>query len=255
MAERQERVIETLLAAVQKDEAVRAIFLKGSLARSSSDEYSDVDFYCLVHADELEGFLGRRRALLEQYRPILFWADVNFVGPQVVAVFDDGLHLDFYAVTAEKLPTTSAARVLYDPENLLANYPALPLTMTFPEIVLHFDSFSFALMQIETAVRRDNLVWAHHLVDTLPGDFAFLYRYLYDPDNARLSLKDIDRVLDDTTRAKMLRAAQASNVESTRIYMELMRDTASAYPLEEQAVFNWTFFDFMQQRIEALAAS
>lgn len=250
----QQQAIDTLLAAARQDEAVRAVFLKGSLARGGGDAYSDVDFYCLVHADKLEAFLARRKALLEQYRPILFWMEVNHVGPQVIAIYNDRLHLDFYTVTQEKLPTGGTAKALYDPENLLADYEATTAALSFAEIVLHFDSFLFSLVQIETAVRRDYLTWAHYLVEKLPGEFAFLYRYLYTPDNAMLSLKDFDRVLDNATRDRMLQAQQANILESTRIYIALMREIASEYPLEEKAVFNWTFFDMMAWRIEALAS-
>lgn len=249
-----QQVIDSLLAAARQDEAVRAVFLKGSLARGGGDAYSDVDFYCLVHADKLEAFLARRKALLEQYRPILFWMEVNHVGPQVIAIYNDRLHLDFYTVTQEKLPTGGTAKALYDPEKLLADYEATTAALPFAEIVLHFDSFLFSLVQIETAVRRDYLTWAHYLVEKLPGEFAFLYRYLYTPDNAMLSLKDFDRVLDNATRDRMLQAQKANILESTRIYIALMREIASEYPLEEKAVFNWTFFDMMAWRIEALAS-
>lgn len=250
----QQQAIDTLLAAAREDDAVRAVFLKGSVARGGGDAYSDVDFYCIVHADKLEGFLARRKALLEQYRPVLFWMEVNHVGPQVIAIYNDGLHLDFYTVTQEKLPTGGTAKALYDPENLLADYKATTAALPFAEIVLHFDNFLFSLVQIETAVRREYLTWAHYLVEKLPGEFAYLYRYLYTPDDAMLSLKDFDRVLDKNTRNRMLQAHQSSVLEGIRIYIALMREIASDYPLEEKAVFNWTFFDFMARRIEALAS-
>lgn len=250
----QQQAIDTLLAAARQNEAVRAVFLKGSLARDGGDAYSDVDFYCIVHADKLEGFLARRKALLEQYRPVLFWMEVNHVGPQLIAIYNNGLHLDFYTVTQEKLPTGGTAKALYDPENLLADYEATTAALSFADIMLHFDNFLFSLVQIETAVRRNYLTWAHYLVEKLPGEFATLYRYLYTPDNAMLSLKDFDRVLDNATRDRMLQAQQANILESTRIYIALMREIASEYPLEEKAVFNWKFFDFMAWRIEALAS-
>ena len=110
--ERQRSLIETVLSAVRQVEEIRAAFLKGSLGSDAGDEYSDVDFYCLLDPAGLEPFLQRRREILERYRPILFWAEVNFVGPQVVAVYDDGLHIDLYAVTPDNLPTTGAMKVL-----------------------------------------------------------------------------------------------------------------------------------------------
>lgn len=43
--------INVVVGALKDDSAVRALFLKGSLAKDVGDEYSDVDLYCLVHDD------------------------------------------------------------------------------------------------------------------------------------------------------------------------------------------------------------
>ena len=253
--ERQRSVIETVLSAVRQVDGVRAAFLKGSLGSESGDDYSDVDFYCLVDPADLDRFLQRRREILERYRPILFWAEVSFVGPQIVAVYDDGLHIDLYAVTPDTLPTTGALKVLHDPDALLADYQAQPLSISFAEAVRHFDSFSFVLVEIESAVKRGNLVWAHHLAGHLPGEIGFVYRHLHDPDRARLSLKNIDRVADESTLARLLDALQMPLIARVLAYIALMRDTAQQYPAEQRAAFNWTFFDFMANRMQALAAA
>lgn len=249
---KQTNAINTVLSVVQTHEAVLAAFLKGSLGSDTGDEYSDVDFYCLVQNERMSEFLDQRRAMLEHYRPILFWAEVNYVGPQVVVIFDDGLHFDLYAVTLEALPATCPIKILYDPQNLLADYPAEPLTCTFDYIVGRFDSFLFALFEFVVAFRRGNLIWAHHLAGQLPPDFGFVYRYLHDPDHAQLSLRNIDRIMDEPTRQRMINAAQADLLERVVRYIDLLRDTANAYPAEQQKMFNWVFFDFVHQRILSL---
>ncbi len=249
---KQTNAIETILSVVRTQEAVLAAFLKGSLGSDTGDEYSDVDFYCLVQKERMPEFLDQRRALLEHYRPLLFWAEVNYVGPQVVAIFDDGLHFDLYAVTLEALPVTCPIKILYDPQNLLADYPAEPLTCTFEYIVGRFDSFLFTLFEFAVAFRRGNLIWAHQLAGQLPPDFGFVYRYVHDPDHAQLAVRNIDRIMDELTRQRMINAARADLLDRVRCYIELMRDTAHAYPAEQRKMFNWVFFDFMVGRIAAL---
>ena len=44
----QEAAIQQVVYALKGDEAVRAVFLKGSIARGEQDEFSDVDLYCVV---------------------------------------------------------------------------------------------------------------------------------------------------------------------------------------------------------------
>ena len=64
---KQLEAIEKVSKAIKKDSGVKAIFLKGSIARDDFDEYSDVDFYCLVDDDKLEVSFNKRLDYFEQY--------------------------------------------------------------------------------------------------------------------------------------------------------------------------------------------
>lgn len=119
---KQKQAISAILAAVCEHPAVRAVFLKGSLATSNGDQYSDVDFYCLVDENKQAGFLQDRLPILANYKPVVYWSEQNFVGPQIVAVFADGLHFDLYTVTETNFPRQGQFKVLYDPENILARF-------------------------------------------------------------------------------------------------------------------------------------
>lgn len=68
------------------DKAVKAVFLKGSIARGENDEFLDIDLYCLVKREKLDDFLNRRKNYLKEYRQLIFTRDVNHVGPQLVSV-------------------------------------------------------------------------------------------------------------------------------------------------------------------------
>lgn len=114
--------VETILQAVKQCPEIKAAFLKGSLAKGIADEYSDVDFYCLVDTARLEQFLKKRLEILESYRPVIYHSESDFVGPQLVAVFDNGLHFDLYTVTLEAFPRMGKFRVLYDPHGLLEQF-------------------------------------------------------------------------------------------------------------------------------------
>lgn len=145
--------VNTILSVVKKDTAVKAAFVKGAMAYGQVDEFSDVDFYCLVHEDKLEDFLDRRVELLKQYQEIVFYSEANFLGPQIVAVFNNGLHYDLYTVTESSFPLKGEFLSLYDPEEILPMYQSLiqGLELTPAELETTFHEFTFCLVEFEAA--------------------------------------------------------------------------------------------------------
>jgi hypothetical protein len=121
---KQHHAIDTVCDVLMQDNNVKAIHLNGSFAQGLDDMHSDVDMYCIVNEDQLDDFLSKRIAYLESYRPILYWSEANFVGPQIVAVFNDGLHFDLYTQTIKNLSMVDVIKILYDPQDLLKDYSA-----------------------------------------------------------------------------------------------------------------------------------
>lgn len=229
---------------------MQAVFLKGSMARGTHDEYSDVDFYCLVDASQMDAFLSRRQHILQQYRPIIFRAEANFVGPQAVVIYDNYLHVDLYAVTLDNLPTMTPIKILHDPDNLLADYPAEPLSISSEGAVRHFNYVAFTLYEIYNAVQRDNIIWARYLVGRMTHDLATVYRYLHDPANAQLGIRHIDRLLDAPLQARFLAAAKAPVIQSAILYADILYDVVQAFPPD--APLNLVFFRQMRQQLTDL---
>ena len=97
----QELAVEKITASLKKDPLVKAIFLKGSMGRGEHDEHSDVDLYCLVNEEDKKEFLANRVEHLRAYRDIILMDDIFIVAPQIIAVFDDLLHIDLFTVTKE----------------------------------------------------------------------------------------------------------------------------------------------------------
>ena len=69
---RQEALIAFLLEELKSYKGVKAMYLKGSLASGTDDEYSDVDFYCLVEEEYYESLLQKRQEILSMFRPIVY---------------------------------------------------------------------------------------------------------------------------------------------------------------------------------------
>lgn len=187
--------INTILPFIIEDSAVNAVFLKGSLASTEYDEYSDVDMYCLVNEDELTSFLARRLEYMSKYRPLIYYSEANFVGPQIVGVFDNGLHFDLYTVTLSSLKATGDIKVLYDPNELLINYKAQSFRISDDQLIEHINNIAFTLLEFEAAYNRNDLVWASRLASHIFGYLSIIIRHQCDPENALLGMKRLNNYL------------------------------------------------------------
>jgi len=248
--------VSVISEAVKNDSAVRAILIKGSIARNDLDDYSDVDFYCIVKDDEMKDFLKRRLNYLKQYRPLIYWSEVDFIGPQIVAVFDNGLHFDFYTVTLDTLPKTDEIKVIYDPHELLSDYKAECLTIGEDNFINMFNEFCFTLLEFEAAYCRGDSIWASRLGSHLSGDLSIILRYLYDKDNAKLGFKRLYKSLDSDMYDKMVSAMDllgpSSLPKGVVKLIEIAEELIDELPEEISNKVNMTFFNYMSNKIKEL---
>lgn len=253
---KQIEAVKTMCEIIKNDNSIRAIFLKGSMARNDLDDYSDVDFYCIIKDNELEDFLKRRLDYLKQYRPLIYWSETNFVGPQIVAVFDNGLHFDLYTVTFETLQKTDAIKVLYDPDKLLSDYKSEHLSICENDVIDIFDGFTFTLLEFEAAYCRNDLIWASRLASHLSGDLAVILRYLFDTNNSKLGFKRLYKSLDEELHKKIIEAMDLSGPsflpKGVILLAEIVNGIIENLPNEISSKINIIFFNYMFDKIKRL---
>ncbi|XBD02050.1 nucleotidyltransferase domain-containing protein [Pseudalkalibacillus hwajinpoensis] len=180
---KQEEAVHVITASLKKDESVQAIFLKGSMGRNEYDENSDVDLYCLVDEKDKKAFLTRRKEHLEAYDQLLFYDEIFIIAPQIIAVYDNMLHLDLFTVTDESLIEKDYFSILYDKQQL---------TLSNHEFIEHVDDTAFFLFQYEKAHRRGNDIWAVHMLNHVMVHYSRVLLHRYYPERAQLGLKTID---------------------------------------------------------------
>ncbi len=256
MQDRQERAVYSVLQSLKTDPAVKAVFLKGSIARGDDDAHSDVDLYCMVSEEDLDEFLTRRLMHLEAHRDLVFHSESNFVGPQIVAVFDDGLHFDLYTVTPRSLRHSDAIAILHDPDDLLAHYEPRDLSLDAEEIARRFDSFAFSLLEYEAAYLRGDILWATRLSHHLAGDLGIIMRFVSDPSRAQLGLKRCEKNLDPTIRRTLSLALDgltpSSHPTGVKQLVKLAQCTLEEMEQDIIAQINTGFFQFMKSKIAGL---
>ncbi|TWT06371.1 nucleotidyltransferase domain-containing protein [Planococcus sp. CPCC 101016] len=195
----QEVATEKITASLIESPYVRAVFLKGSMGRNEHDEHSDIDLYCLVNQEHEELFLSERMTHLQTYRPVLFQDDIFIIAPQLIAVFDDLLHIDLFTVTVESFSPKDYFKVLYDPENLLNQFTeSQNLKLSEEEYNEHVIDVAWFLFQYRKAGARGNGVWAVKMLSHVLEHLARVLLHRYAPHRAQLGLKTISRSLPPT---------------------------------------------------------
>lgn len=192
----QEQALEKICASLKQDSSVKAIFVKGSIGRNEHDEHSDIDLYCLVNQELEKQFLASRKTHLQAYRPIIFDDDIFIIAPQLIAVFDDFLHIDLFTVTLESFPQKDYFRVLYDPEDLLAQFKSLQtLELTEEEFGDAVIDVAWFLFQYKKASARGNDIWAARMLTSVLDHLARVLLYKYAPHRAQLGVKTLEKSL------------------------------------------------------------
>jgi predicted nucleotidyltransferase len=202
---RQETAVEKVAASLKADPSVRSIFLKGSMGRKEHDEYSDIDLYCLVEEGEEKEFLHRRLDHIKAYKKLIFYDDIFIIAPQIIAIYEDWLHIDLFTVTEKTIQEKDFFTVLYDPENLMKRYEAAQhLTITkegFKDSVLDAAWFLF---QYKKAAERGNHTWAPEMLRHSMRNVTTILLSRYAKNRALLGLKTIHRDLPQDKQDKVV---------------------------------------------------
>ncbi|MYL66048.1 nucleotidyltransferase domain-containing protein [Bacillus hwajinpoensis] len=198
---KQEEAVRVITDHLKEEPLVKAVFLKGSMGRDEHDENSDIDLYCLVDEGDVEAFLKKRKSYLEAYSSLLFYDEIFIIAPQVIAVFDNLLHLDLFTVTAETLIEKDFCRVLYDPHRCLSHFNE-QLTLSKQEFIDHVDDTAFFLFQYEKSRRRGNDIWSVHLLNQVMVHYSRVILHHYHPERAQLGLKALHKTLEEVNLEK-----------------------------------------------------
>ncbi|MCU9615004.1 nucleotidyltransferase domain-containing protein [Caldibacillus lycopersici] len=201
---KQEEAVKAISQSLKKDPHVKAIYLKGSMGRGEYDEFSDVDLYCLVDEEDEALFLKQRVKHLESYRELLFYEDFFIIAPQIIAVFDNLLHVDLFTVTEKSFKEKDYFRVLYDPEGRLTKFQSTQNLLLSSE---EFSDFAYDvawfLFQYYKAKQRGNDLWAVEMLQHVMVNLAKVLLHKYNPEKAQLGLKSLESNLPSIPLAKV----------------------------------------------------
>ncbi|MGD9886848.1 MAG: aminoglycoside 6-adenylyltransferase [Bacilli bacterium] len=250
---KQYQAVEKISQAIINDQMAEAIFLKGSLARKEEDEFSDVDFYVIVEESHLQQFLQKRLEYLKSYGPIMHFFETNFVGPQIVCIFEDGLHFDLYVTTLDRINHFDQIAIIYDPKHLLDKYQKMPLALSNNEIANIIHSFCFTVIEFQAAHERKDFIFAFRLAHHMLADLGCYVRTIVDPEHAKIGLKRFHKMLKEPYLTKYLEIVQSLRFDnyllSVKLMMTYFDNLINNVPLRIAEFINFDFFQYSKKII------
>jgi predicted nucleotidyltransferase len=196
MGMRQEIAVEKVLESLKRDPSVRSVFLKGSMGRKEHDEHSDIDLYCLVEEGKETEFLTRRLDHLKAYKDLIFHDDIFIIAPQIIAIYEDWLHIDLFTVTEKSFQEKDFFTVLYDPDNLMERYESTQnLSISKEEFEENVLDAAWFLFQHKKAAARGNDTWAVEMLRHCMRNVTTILLSKYAKERSVLGLKTIHRDL------------------------------------------------------------
>lgn len=200
---RQRDLIHFLTDELKAFDGVKSIFLKGSLASDTGDEYSDVDLYCMVDETCYDDLLDKRETLVKKYKPIVYQSHVNFGNPQIIVIYDNNLHLDLYMIKEVPTSRLDSVKVLYDPEGLLMNYTKQKRIDDDETIIEHLSDVIYTFHELDIAIKRNDDLWAMRLISHITADLSMVLCTMYEFEKPVLHMKGIYHKLPDKYKVKV----------------------------------------------------
>jgi hypothetical protein len=165
VGERHEQVLEAATRWARGEERVRALLLKGSLARGEADERSDVDLMVIARAGRLDELWADRRAIAEGLGGWLGGFDeVAWQAPHTYIGFVDGpVKVDFFF--QEEPPAADpwlrdGFRALVDPDGVADRLRAALAAEPVPRDLTDFDAHAWDwLWAVHLKLRRSGQEW------------------------------------------------------------------------------------------------
>lgn len=217
--------LEILTNSLVKDKRIQAIFVKGSVGRGEQDEHSDLDLYCLVDQDDLSDFLLSRIDHLETYGKLLFYDDIYIIAPQIIAVYENMLHVDLFTVTEEIFVEKDYFKVIYDPYNRLERFEASQTLRLSPEEFQDaVDDIAWFLFQYKKSSARGNDLWSVNMLNHVMTHLAKVLLHRYRPERAQLGLKVLESSLPDAIIENVRQIQENLTPQKHQIACVLLRD-------------------------------
>lgn len=121
-----EAFVGRVQSACRSEPLMNTLFLSGSLASGTGDEFSDIDFLSVAEPSDQPKVAARWREIVEGLETIVFWSERQWPGFLLNAITADWMRCDLYITSPKDFPgrAQNQLRPIVDTNNLHATLPA-----------------------------------------------------------------------------------------------------------------------------------
>jgi predicted nucleotidyltransferase len=205
-------LLDRIVATLEADARVRAVWLSGSFGRDEADEWSDLDLHVAVEDADFDAFLAERPALYERVgRPVLVQQEIipsnSMPGGHFQLVMYAGpIEVDWNFGPAGQAARPPASRVLFDRIGVPVHAP--PAATAEERRAKADASLTFFWAMAPIAVKhagRGASQRAASQIDLLTETFVILWRLVELPDGPDPYAENTNRPIEPELEARLPR--------------------------------------------------
>ena len=129
------KILEKMIAYFKEKEEVTAIFLSGSLAEGTADEYSDIDFRVIIDEKHIDEYIKNRLSIPESWGDLLYNEYSTGWKNMCVSHFKPFVKVDvFYSTELDVYPSlwlNKGIDIILDKKNFLQKICDKSKSLTF----------------------------------------------------------------------------------------------------------------------------
>jgi predicted nucleotidyltransferase len=251
-ADLQQNIIEKLTAMLKEEKKVDALFLKGSIARGTADKYADIDYYCLIQNNSMQTFLDKRKEIVSSIGKIIYLEEVNFGNPQLVVIYENEVHLDFYLISEMPSSGTDAIQVIHDPKGIATSYKRVNLSISNSDIIEYINETLYYIYELEIASDRKDLIWHHRIKSHIISYLAMLMDIKNCSEQPALHLKKLYNRLSINDQKKISSFIEASKNdeinEFVNLSLQVIQDEIIKNDLSKHSQIKWEFMYHIEKK-------
>jgi len=246
--------VEKISEAIINSNFCEGIFLKGSLARGTEDEFSNIDMYVIVKEKNQNKLLSKISDYLNHYYSIMFYTILN--NSNVLCAFENGVRLDLNVITLNELSQVDDLAIVYDPNNILKDYKKVPLSYSPKEIGELINTICFTSLEFYSAYCRKDLIYSLRIASHINADLGAFVRIHFEPEYAKLGLKHYIDNIDQETKRKYMEIIKKLKydtiLESVKLMFVLLDSYVNYMPISLAEYLNLDFYLYTKKLIMSI---
>ena len=251
---KQKQLEQFLIDIYINDDTISGIFISGSLADGSYDQYSDVDIRYIINKNDDELIIKYKNDFREQIKSwqnqVLFYEPCYFSNA-LIPHFDNFIKADVFFYTTNKLTPSKwlkNIKIIKDKDDTLSKLKAdshnmqhIPSVDTINNEILKFYACSHECFR---RIKRNEFLYADYLLDSMKFTIINFLDYINENDNIgwKNAEKRFSKELIKTLNVKIIKEDEALHnlININNLFFEAEIELCKKYNIQRN--FSYDYF-------------